>query len=470
MKDLKADLINERLKRLFSPTSVAVVGASDSFDKLGYHVMKSLVKGNYKGAIYPVHPRAESLWGIKSYPSLNHIPGGIDLVVIVVPAPFVPGILHECGKKMVKGVVLITAGYKEIEDAQGTDNEDEIKEIANLYGIPIIGPNTFGFVNLTDGVNASFTYEFSLIKRGGVTLLSQSGGFCHLCGFLAMEERMGMAKLMSLGNRVNIDFPEAVRYFCEEDNATKVIALYIEGLNEPRLLFETVRQVGHKKPIIAYKAGKSEKSDSASRFHTGSLAGNYQIWKGALRQAHILEVTSAEELIDTAKTLDICATLKGPRVAVLSGQAGPGIIAADALEGKGLRLAHFSSTTQAKINQLLPPVAIRTNPVDMGPAWYSPETMLAILKAVLEDEGTDGVIFIAMFASANLNLTKDMEKLIEDIEPFEKPVVACFTAPYGVWDDEIRRMDGKKGVAIIHTPERAAKAMANLWVANLIMR
>jgi len=463
-------MMNEKLKWLFSPGSVAVIGASDSFDKLGYHVMKSLVKGKYRGAIYPVNPKAEKLWGISSYPSLKDIPGEVDLAVIVVPAPSVPGTLQECGQKMVKGVVLITAGYKEIEDSQGETLEGEIKEIARRYEIPIIGPNTFGFANMTDGVNASFTYEFSLIKKGGVTLISQSGGFCHLCGFLAMEERMGMAKLMSLGNRVNVDFPEALRHFIEEDDATRVIALYIEGLDEPRGLLEMARSMGGKKPIIAYKAGKSEKGDSASRFHTGSLAGKYEIWKGALRQARILEVTSAEELIDTAKVLDVCAPIKGNRIAVLSGQAGPGMIAADALEDAGLKLAGFTTTTQEKINELLPPVAIRTNPVDMGPAWYSPKTMLDILKVTLEDEGIDGVIFIAMFASANLEVTKTMEGLMKDIEPFKKPVVACFTAPAGVWDEEIKRMDGEKGVAIIHTPERAAEAMGNLWKMQLIMR
>lgn len=430
--------------------------------------MKSLVKGKYGGGIYPVNPKAEKLWGIRTYPSLRDIPGEVDLAVIVVPASSVPGTLHECGQKGVKGVVLITAGYKEIEDSQGEVLEREIKEIAKQYEIPIIGPNTFGFVNMTDGVNASFTYEFSLIKKGGVTLISQSGGFCHLCGFLAMEERMGMAKLMSLGNRVNVDFPEALRHFVEEDDATRVIALYIEGLDEPRGLLETARSMGGKKPIIAYKAGKSEKGDSASRFHTGSLAGNYQIWKGALHQARILEVASAEDLIDTAKVLDVCAPLQGNRIAVLSGQAGPGMIAADALEDVGLRLAGFTAGTQEKINDLLPPVAIRTNPVDMGPAWYSPKAMLDILKVTLEDEGVDGVIFIAMFASANLEVTKTMEELMKDIEPFEKPVVACFTAPAGVWDEEIKRMDGEKGVVIIHTPERAAKAMGNLWKANLI--
>ena len=219
---------------------------------------------------------------------------------------------------------------------------------------------------------------------------------------------------------------------------------------------------------MAYKAGKSEKGDSASRFHTGSMAGDYQIWQGALRQAGILEVTSTEELIDTAKALDACPPLKGPRIAVLSGQAGPGMIAADAVEKAGLKLARFSAKTQDTINSLLPPIAIRTNPVDMGPTWYNAGNILAILKAVLEDEGTDGVIFIAMFASANVHLAKAMAEYMKGIDPFKKPVVGIFTAPKGIWDDEIAEMDGKKGVSIIPTPERVGVVLGNLWKANLL--
>lgn len=459
-----------KMGKLFSPESIAVVGASNGFDKLGYHVMKSLIHGNYGGAIYPVNPKAENVWGLKSFPSLQEIPGRVDLAVIVVPTSLVPAALHECGRKMVQGVVLITAGFKEIEDAQGEILEKEIRRIAHEYQIPIIGPNTFGFANLTSRVNASFTSEFSSLEKGGVTLISQSGGLCHLCGFLAMEERIGMAKLMSLGNRVNVDFPEALKFFVEEDDATKVIALYIEGLDDPRAVLEAARAYRGRKPIIAYKAGKSEKGDSASRFHTGSLAGNYEIWKGALRQARILEVLSAEELVDTAKALDVCAPLKGNRIAVLSGQAGPGIVAADTMEDFGLRLSRFTAETQEKINELLPPIAIRSNPVDMGPSWYNPGNILKILETVVEDEGTDGVLFIAMYASANGELLSSMEALMQEIDSFTKPVIACFTAPPGVWDGGVKRLDRKKGVAILHTPERAARAMGNLLKAELIMK
>jgi acyl-CoA synthetase (NDP forming) len=461
--------MNQKLTQLFSPQSVAVIGASNSFDKLGYHVLKSLA-GNYRGRIFPINPKGEKIWELNAYPSLDAIPGEVDLAVIVVPAHMVPETLHACGRKGVKGVVLITAGFREIEDPQGAALEKEIGEIAAQYGLPIIGPNTFGFVNLGSGVNASFTSEFSMIERGGVALISQSGGMCHLCGFLAIEQRVGMSKLMSLGNRCNIDFPEVLRHLIEEDDSTKVIALYIEGLDDPRKLLDTAQLLRGRKPIMAYKAGKSEKGDSASRFHTGSLAGNHAIWKGALRQAGILEVTSTEGLLDTAKALDSCRLPGGTRMAVLSGQAGPGMIASDALEPAGLRLSHFSEATQKRINELLPPIAIRTNPVDMGPAWYNPKNIIEILKAVLDDENTDGVIFLAMYASANLKLAQGMEEYMKAVEAFRKPVIACFPAPPGIWDEPVRALDRKKGMVILPTPERAVQAMADLWKVALLSR
>lgn len=461
-------MMNAKLKDLFSPRSVAVVGASNSFDKLGYHLMKSLVEGNYGGRIFPVNPKGGKIWGINSFTALREVPDEVDLAVVSVPSPLIPEIIDECGRKKVKGMVLITAGFREIEDPKGEVLQEELARIAGRYELPIIGPNTFGFVNRTFGVNASFTPEFSLLEKGGVALISQSGGFCHYCGFMAMEQRMGVSKLMSLGNRVNVGFAELLKHLGEEDDDTRVIALYIEGVDDPRGLLDAAKSLRGKKHIIAYKAGKNEKGDSASRFHTGSLAGDYQIWKGAFRQAGIIEVNSAEEFIDTAKVLDACPPAKGPRIAVLSGQAGPGMIAADVVEKAGLKLARFSEKTQDKINRLLPPVAIRTNPVDMGPAWYNPGSMLEILRATLEDEGTDGVIFLGIFASANVHLAKAMAEYLKDADPFKKPVITIFSAPKGIWDDQIAEMDGKKGLSVVPAPERAAMAMWNLWRANVL--
>ena len=458
----------ERLKGLFSPRSVAVIGASNNFGKLGYHVMKSLVEGGYSGGIYPVNPKGGEIWGIRSYPSLSEVPHPVDLAIIAVPAALVPPVLEECGRKGVKGVVMITAGFREIEASEGAELQERVREIADRWGLPIIGPNTFGFVNLPFGINATFTPEFSRMERGGVALVSQSGGFCHLSGFLAMKQGVGFSKVVGLGNRANVDFPEMLEYL-GEDPDTKVIALYIEGIDEPRQLMDVARRLRGKKFVLAYKAGRSKKGDDASRFHTGSLAGNYRIWQGALRQAGILEVNSTEELLDTAKALSSSPLPHGRRMAVLSSQAGPGLIASDRVEDEGLELARFSPQTQRRINDILPPLAIRSNPVDTGPAWYDPGAIVRILEAVLDDEGTDGVLFLNMFASANLRLAQGVREYMEKREELRKPVIACFAFPPGVWDEEVRRMDRRKGFVVLPTPERAARAMANLWRMKLLL-
>ncbi len=453
----------EKLSGLFCPSSVAVIGASNSFDKLGYHVMKSLVEGKYPGEIYPINPRGQEIWRIRAHASIEDVPGEVELAIIVVPAQFVPRVLEECGRKGVKGVVLITAGFRELEDPAGAALQEEIREVAGKWSLPIIGPNTFGFVNLPFSLNASFTSELSLVEKGGVTLVSQSGGFSHLCGFRSFDQKVGFSKLVGLGNRCNVDFPDMVDYLANDPD-TRVIALYIEGMDDPRRLLEVAKKT--KKPIIAYKAGRSERGNDASRFHTGSLAGNYEVYQGAFRQAGILEVRDTEELLDAAKALDDLPPLKGNRVAVLSSQAGPGMIACDVAEAQGLTLPSFTPGTQDRINELLPPLAIRTNPVDMGPAWYSPAATVGIVAAVEQDSNVDGVIFLATYASANVALVRTMRDHFKDkrssrLEP-EKPFIACFAAPPAIWWEDIREMD-KEGMVVLPTPERAARAMGTLW-------
>ncbi|RLB07908.1 MAG: hypothetical protein DRG50_01380 [Deltaproteobacteria bacterium] len=455
-----------KLPRVFCPESVVVVGASTNPDKLGYHVMKSLVKGGYPGRIFPVNPRAAKIWDLPAFASVDEVPGKVDLAIVVVPAQAVLGVVEECHRKGVQGVILITAGFREIEDPAGSTLQEQLRQMASGWSLPIIGPNTFGFVNLKVSLNASFTSEFSLLPQGGIALVSQSGGFCHLSGFRAIEENVGFSKVVGLGNRCNIDFPDILPYLADDPD-TRVIALYIEGMDEPRRLVEVAKQMMGRKPIVAYKAGRGQSGNSASKFHTGSLAGRYEIYRGAFRQGGILEVGQTEELLDVAKALDCLPKLRGNRVAVLSSQAGPGMIACDVCESNGLQLVGFSPATQQRINELLPPLAIRTNPVDMGPAWYNPGAIVGIMEAVLDDPNVDGVIFLAMYASANIALAGKMREYFEGREPLSKPLVACFSAPPEIWWEDIRAMDRKKGVVVLPTPERAAKTMAALWRASL---
>lgn len=449
----------EALEVIFNPKAVAVIGASDNPGKLGSHVMRSLIEGRYPGRIYPVNPGKEEIFGIKTYSSITKIPDSIDLSILVLPAEQIPSIIEECNQKGVKAVILITAGFKEIEDQRGEILQKKITDLANQFGIKIIGPNTFGVVNLHLPLNASFTPEFSLVEKGRISFISQSGGMSHLIGFLSIKNRVGLSKIVGLGNRCNVDFWDMVEYL-EEDPETDVITMYLEGIDDPRRLIEVSKRGDRKKPIIAYKVGLSDSSDRASQFHTGSLAGKYEIYEGAFRQGRILTVKSSEELLDTAKALAMCPLPGGKRVAVLSGQAGPGMAVCDVCEMGGLRIETFSKETQKKVEELLPPLAIRTNPVDMGPAWYDSEAIRGIVETVIEDKNIDSIIVCIMFASANRSVVGVLTDLLCEGKT-QKPILCCFSAPAGIWDDEIKRLE-EFGIPNYSTPERAGRALVNL--------
>jgi acyl-CoA synthetase (NDP forming) len=448
------------MEAIFNPRSVAVVGASDNPGKLGSHVMKSLTQGGYPGKIFPINPGKDEILGRKAFPSLLHVPEEVDLSIIVLPAEQVPKMIKECKEKGVHGIILITAGFKEIEDKRGEALQREITDLANQFNIKIIGPNTFGVVNLHLPLNASFTPEFSWVEKGGISFISQSGGMSHLMAFLSMKSQVGFSKIIGLGNRCNVDFADMVEYL-NQDPDTKVIAMYLEGIDHPRRLMEVAERTKGRKPIIAYKVGRSLTSDRASQFHTGSLAGKHRIYEGAFRQAGVLTVGSSEELLDVAKALVLCSLPEGSNVAVLSGQAGPGMAACDVCETEGLSLSPFSSEVQKRIEELLPPLAIRTNPVDMGPAWYDSEAIKGIVQAVLEDRKIDAIILCIMFASANRGAVGTLSDLLLQRGKV-KPVICCISAPAGIWDEEIKRLE-QSGIPNYPTPERAAKALVNLY-------
>jgi acetyl-CoA synthetase (ADP-forming) len=449
------------LKFLFSPSSVAVIGASENPAKLGFHVMKSLTSGNYEGKIIPINPKSEDIMGSRSFSSVAEYEGPIDLAVVVVPAQWVQGIFEECINKDIKGMILITAGFKEADDPQGTQLQNILADLVNRAGIPVIGPNTFGVVNLHQNLNASFTPELSLLRKGGVALVSQSGGISHLMAFMAMKLKMPVSKVIGLGNRLNIDFAETVAYLMEDPD-TRVIVLYLEGLDNPRSLMRISRKNPREKPLIAYKGGSAKMADRISLSHTGSMAGKNEIYEGALRQSGILVVHTMEALLDLAQALCSCPLPRGNRVGILSAQAGPGMVACDVCEREGLEMARFSDQTRRLINEILPPIVHRSNPVDMGPVFSDPASTEAIIGAVLKDENVDGIVLITLFASANRDVLGGLGELLLGWK-HQKPVIASLISPPGIWDEHIDYLEGVEVLANFPTPERAARAMAHLW-------
>jgi len=448
------------MKALFNPRSVAVIGASDNSDKLGFHVMKSLINGGFLGKIIPINPGSSEIWGLKAYPSLNDYTSKIDLAIVVVPAKLVPGIFIECAGKDIKGIVLITAGFREIDDPSGAKLHKKIADIVDPARIPVIGPNTFGMINFHANLNASFTPEFSLLKKGKIALVSQSGGISHLLCFLAMRMDARFSKIIGLGNRLNVDFAEIIDYLMD-DIDTNVIMLYMEGIDHPMQFIKTVKKHSNKKPVIIYKTGSSEKGDQAAKSHTGSMAGKHEIYEGAFSQAGILVMDDAASLLDTAKAFASSEIPEGPGVAVLSGQAGPGLIACDVCEACGLKIVSFEQRTQQSINEYLPPLALRTNPVDMGPAWYNASAQSGIVRAVMKDSNVDSIILLIMFASANANLLLELSGFLTEFKK-SKPIISCILAPPGVWDDDIRHLEESGALVNYPTPEQAAMALANL--------
>jgi len=444
---------------IFYPNSVAVIGASPDFKRLGYHCMSSLIMSQFKGKVYPIHPSLPEISGFNAYPSIKMVPDKVDLAIIVVRISLVPSILNECIEKGVKGVILITAGFKEINDKAGAELQNEVAAIANQANIKIIGPNTFGIVNLHANLDATFTPEFSLTQRGDISLVSQSGGFCHLMAPLAMVEHVGFSKIIGIGNRCNVDFADILDYLAG-DRDTKVIMMFVEGTDDARRLFEVASSVTKKKPIVALKVGRFRSKDKAAYSHTGSLAGKHQIYTAAFEQAGIIMVDSSIELLDVAKALALCPLPRGNRVAVLSAQAGPGIIASDICEQHGLILADFSTKTTEQVEKLLPPLSIRSNPIDMGPAWYDWETIRKVIEVTLADENIDSIVLYTAYASANRPLLKEIAGLLKS-PAYGKPIISCFPSPTGVWVEEKRELEDS-GVVLYPTPERAAKALVGL--------
>jgi acyl-CoA synthetase (NDP forming) len=272
---------------------------------------------------------------------------------------------------------------------------------------------------------------------------------------------MPISKVIGLGNRLNIDFAEIVAYLMEDPD-TRVIVLYLEGLDDPRRLMSISRENPRKKPLIAYKGGSAKMADRISLSHTGSMAGKNEIYEGALKQSGILVVHTMEALLDLARALCTCPLPRGNRVGILSAQAGPGMVACDVCDQKGLEMARFSDQTQRVINDILPPIVHRSNPVDMGPVFSDPTSTASIIGAVLKDEHVDGIVLITLFASANREVLGALGDLLLDWKQ-KKPVIASLLSPPGIWDEQIDFLEKAEVLTNLPTPERAARVMAHLW-------
>jgi acetyltransferase len=416
------------MKFFFEPRGVAVIGATPKPNTGGFSLLTNLTLG-YDGPIYPVNPRYPEIIGLTCYPSVSEVPDPVELAIVFVPAPGVPQVLEECAARGIKGAIIESGGFAEV-GPEGRALQDRCLEIARRGGMRLWGPNCMGLIDIRKRYVFSFITSDAwqdILNPGGVSLIVQSGllagGFMTT---LMSHKTLGLAKACSIGNKGDVDETDLLEYFLEDD-ATRVIALYVESFPRGRRFMELAAR--RKKPIVVLKGGKSASGARAAASHTASLAGNYELIRGALDQAGVYQADDFFELIDLARSLEQNFEMhhppdEKPRIAVFTYSGAAGIVTADHLAERGLTLADLSSETRQRLEKLSPPWMPVNNPVDFWPAMekHGPEiTYREGLSALLNDPGVDGII-VHLFAGFGVWFL-DMKKILAGVTGPKKPVL-----------------------------------------------
>ncbi|WP_297488895.1 CoA-binding protein [Thermococcus sp.] len=437
------------LDYFFRPRGIAVIGASNDPLKLGYEVFKNLKK--YRdGKVYPVNVKDEVVQGVRAYKNVKEIPGEVDLAIIVVPKRFVKQTLIDCGKKGVKGAVIITAGFGETGE-EGKKEERELVEIAHRYGMRLIGPNCVGVMNTHNEVNATFIMD---ARKGDIAFVSQSGALGAGIVYKTVKEGIGFSKFVSVGNMADLDFAELMEYLADTEE-DKAIALYIEGVKDGRKFIEVAKRVTKKKPVIALKAGRSESGARAASSHTGSLAGSWKIYEAAFKQGGVLIAETIDDMLSMARAFTQPLP-RGKRVAIMTNAGGPGVLTADEIDKRGLKLANLEEKTIEELRSFLPPMAAVKNPVDMI-ASARGEDYYRATKALLQDKNVDMLIAICVVPTfAGMTPTEHAEGVIRAVKEVNngKPVLALFMAGYV--SEKAKELLEKNGIPSYERPEDVA--------------
>lgn len=439
------------LTKLFNPRAVAVIGASHKEGKVGHSLVKNLVEHGFDGSIYPVNPHAAKILGIDCYKDIASLPEGIDLAVIAVPAKAVPEVVEECGRKGIGAAIVISAGFKEVGE-KGADLEKRLFNAAMMSGVRVLGPNCLGLINTNNKLDASFAANFP--ERGDIAVLSQSGALCTAILDWAERHHIGFSKLISMGNKVDID-EEVIIEWLGRDDDTAVVVGYLEDIVKGPHFMRTAERITRKKPVIILKAGTTEAGTAAASSHTGSMAGARMAYECAFRSSGILQARSLEALFDYATAFSYQPLPSGKRIAVVTNAGGPGIMAADAVENAGLNFARLSSKTKEKLKSFLPPAANINNPVDiLGDAPAS--TYGSALEAVLLDEGVDALV-VLLTPQAMVDAKEAARAITDTASRFKKPVMASFMGAAHVAKG-VEHLQ-KNRIPHYPTPERAVEAI-----------
>jgi len=441
---------------LFNPKSIAVIGASRKKGKVGRSILENIIFYGYKGKVYPVNPKAKRILGLRCYSSVKEVKDPIDLAIIVIPAKVVPLVLKECGQKRIPGVIIISAGFKEI-GGEGVKLEKKVSKIAEKYNIKLLGPNCLGIMNVDIGLNASFGQ--SLPKKGNISLISQSGAMVAAITDWADTVNLGFSKIVSMGNKAGIKEDELLRYLGKDKN-TKVIIMYLENIDNGQKFVEIAHKVSLEKPIIAIKSGVTERGKMGVSSHTGTLAGEDLAVEAAFKKCGIIRVNTIEDLFDLTRAFAHQPLPNSNKIAILTNAGGPGIMATDALEHTRLKLAKFEGRTAEILKTRLPNAADIRNPVDIVGDALADRYKFA-LETVIRDKNVAGVIVI--LTPQTMTQEEETAKVISKISQKykDKPVITSFMGGKEVLSG-IEILD-KNHIPNFIYPEKAVKVLDLMW-------
>lgn len=452
----------------FNPKSIAVLGASSKLGKIGYAVLKSIIDAGYEHPIYPINIHDHEVLDLKTYKSILDVPGKVDLAVYALPAKFAPQTVKDCGKKGVKGIVIISGGFKEL-DGEGAELETKTTKNAKKNNIRIIGPNCVGILNPKSKVDTFFQprYAMSRPKSGNISVLTQSGTFGLSILECFAEENLGVSKFVSYGNKADVDELGMLRYL-EHDSETKIITLYVEGLTNGRLFMKLAKNIGRNKPLVMLKAGRTSRGAKAAKSHTGSLAGNDAVFVGGMRQCGVVLVEDIDEMVDVTKILSMQPLPKGNRVAMITNGVGPCVVATDGIEiTRNLEIAILGEESIKKLKESLPDFCVFSNPLDItGSAtaeWF--KHSLDILK---DDKNVQILMPFFVFQDAPLSETvEELHKVMKEINDSGKTMICVATGGEFTKKQVVRLQSN--GIPCIPTPKRAVKALSKVvWYADYL--
>lgn len=438
------------LDALFLPSAIAVYGASREPGKVGHEVVANLLKSGYRGRIIPVNPKASEVLGLKCYPNLTNFEGTIDLGIIVVPPPAVVSAVEDAARAGARAVIVITAGFKEV-GAEGAARERELASACRSLGVRLLGPNCIGLINTENRMNATFAPQMP--PAGKISVISQSGALCVAILDMALQRRMGLAKVISFGNKADLDEVDLLQALAE-DAQTAVVVGYLESINEGDEFLRVAEQTANIKPVVILKVGVTQAGAKAASSHTGSLAGADMAYGAAFKRSGVVRAENFEALFDYALAFAMQPLPAGPRVAIVTNAGGPGIMASDAAELAGLKVVTPTVETREKLRACLPPTAAVSNPVDViGDA--DPERYARAFAILQDDPQVDAIVVVV--TPQNMTQPLVLAERLAEAHQRKKPVLAAFLGGHEMEAAHARLME--LNVPNYPSPERAIGAL-----------